>query len=83
MAGNSQFDSFDRSLFESSSESLDSILRPIRDKRTEILEAFSKAYLAETGLLPSQCELVEVRNADGWTFTWFFRKREQAGEVSG
>lgn len=34
------------------------MLKKLLEKRNEILEQFAKAYLAETGLLPSQIELV-------------------------
>lgn len=40
-------------------------------KREELVTA----WIAETGLLPSQCELVEQRSSDGLTVTVYVRKR--------
>ena len=38
-------------------------------------EAVIEAFIAETGLLPSECEQVEQTHTDG-TKTWYVRKRE-------
>ena len=49
--------------------------------RSEILEAFSKAYLAETKLLPSQIELVtqQMPEVDGIIETvYFFRRKDES-----
>lgn len=55
-------------------ESLNEILEEIRRNRAQILEDFTRAYIAETGLPPTQIELCEQR--DGAMTRWFFRKRE-------
>ena len=36
-------------------------------------EAIVEAFLAETGYLPSECEIVQV--TEGTTIRWFVRKR--------
>lgn len=47
-------------------------MRRVSEQREAIIEAF----LAETGLMPSECEQVETINADG-TRSWYVRKREE------
>jgi hypothetical protein len=53
-------------------EFVEEIWREVLNQREEIL----KAFIAETGLYPSECEQVEQRNPDG-TITWFVRKRKE------
>lgn len=50
----------------------------IIEKRNQILDHFSKAYVAETGLMPSQIELVTKQVSDGTTIenVFYFRKKE-------
>ena len=38
--------------------SVEDVVKKLAKERDKILEAFAKAYLAESGLLPSQVELV-------------------------
>lgn len=38
--------------------SIEDAMKTLQEKRNEILEAFAKAYLAETSLNPSEVELV-------------------------
>jgi predicted metal-dependent hydrolase len=49
----------------------------LRQERDKILSEFTKAYLAETGLKPSEIELVSQRNVLGSLIeeTYFFRKK--------
>lgn len=54
------------------------MLSSVMRNRKGIIEDFSKAYLAETGLRPSQVVMVEKRiNEDNKiVFTWHFEKRK-------
>lgn len=47
-------------------------MRRVTRQREQIIEAF----LAETGLMPSECEQVEEIQKDG-TRVWYIRKRER------
>ena len=50
-----------------------------------ILDRFSEAYIAETGLCPSQCELIEeVPQLVGKDFKtkYYFRKRKESHEIA-
>ena len=49
------------------------IEREAREKRHRALDAFARAFLGETGFLPSECELVE--RIEGNSMVWFFRER--------
>lgn len=40
---------------------IEEVVKELEKNRNKILEEFSKAYLAETGLLPSQVELVHKK----------------------
>jgi len=54
-------------------------------RKTEILNEFAKAYLAESGLLPSQVELVckETKNTPDQIETiYFFRKKDEQTSMS-
>lgn len=53
---------------------MDKILADVASKRFQILEDFTKAYVAETGLHPSECEMVEWRKSQT-EIVWFFRKK--------
>lgn len=50
----------------------------IHNKRYEKLEMFALGFIAETGLHPSECELVEENQ--GNKIIWYFRARNN--EVS-
>ena len=54
---------------------LDKKIDSLMEQRNEILEKFTEAYLAETGLKPSEAELVS-RVDDKGKFVMYFRKRE-------
>lgn len=50
----------------------------ILKKRDEILEQFTKAYIAETGILPSKLELVnEVTEEDGNVVNIFYFREKK------
>lgn len=53
--------------------SIDEIMKRIASKSAEIQERFAEAYLAETGLKPSEVELCQQNR--GNEVVWFFRKR--------
>lgn len=38
--------------------SIDEMVAKLKEKRSEIIEAFAKAYLADTGMRPTEVELV-------------------------
>jgi len=61
-------------------ETLLDLVRDILNQRTQILEEFCQAYIAETGLMPSEIELCEVHRPD--KITYFFRRREDVGVES-
>jgi hypothetical protein len=52
---------------------INKLVRDIQKNRHKILEDFSKAYLAETGLKPSQVILCE--SFDGSRYKWWFKKK--------
>jgi hypothetical protein len=54
---------------------LDKKVEALMAQREEILEKFCEAYLVETGLKPSEAELV-TRVDDKGKFVMYFRKRE-------
>lgn len=61
--------------------SVEEATKYLAEKRNEILEAFSKAYLAETGLMPSEIELVAEQNPmtfDKIETIYYFRKKTDA-----
>lgn len=49
------------------------LIKNIIDRRSKILEDFAQAYIAETGLMPSEIEMCEQNS--GFEIRWFFRKR--------
>ena len=58
--------------------SVEDMVKKLAEERNKILEAFAKAYLAESGLLPSQVELVTQQKptVDHIIETvYFFRKK--------
>lgn len=64
---------------EYSNISIEAMVKKLSDERTKILNEFTKAYLAETGLLPSQLELVtrQMPIDNGIIESvFFFRKKE-------
>ena len=59
---------------------IEQMVAKLAEKRNEILENFSKAYLAETGLLPSEVELCcqELPVNNGIIeHVYFFRRRNE------
>lgn len=56
-------------------ERMDKLVKDILTKRGEILEEFAEAYIAETGLKPSQIILHEQRSFDGERISWWFEKK--------
>ena len=52
---------------------INKLVKSIITNRVKILDDFSKAYLAETKLKPSQVIMVEQRIGD--TYTWSFRRK--------
>jgi len=59
--------------------SIEDAMLELRKKRDEILSDFSKAYLAETSLLPSEVELCcqeTVKDANMIETVYFFRKKQ-------
>lgn len=61
---------------------VEEVARKLQEHRSEILEQFSTAYLAESGLLPSQVELVhESKIEEGViTDTFYFRRKDSASK---
>ena len=60
-------------------ESIEEMVKKLQEDKFRILEDFSRAYLAESGLLPSQVELVtkQMPMVDNIIETViFFRKKE-------
>lgn len=55
-------------------ETLNKYMREAQEGRLQMLEQLAAAFIVETGLRPSECELVE--QTDGMKISWFFRKRE-------
>jgi len=57
------------------------MVKHIMEKRNEILDAFCKAYLAESGLKPSKIELVHTSKVVGEEIINTFSFREKSNEV--
>lgn len=60
-------------------DSIEKMVEHLAKHRNEILENFSKAYLAETGLLPSEVELIcqEMPMKDNIVeHIYYFRKKD-------
>ncbi len=53
---------------------IEELVSQIQAKRNQILEDFARAYVAETGLHPSECELCEQWQGD--KMVWWFRKHQ-------
>ena len=60
------------------------MVKVLAEKRTEILDHFSAAYLSETGLMPSEVELVCVEHPIDKDMkiihTYYFRRKDERGE---
>ena len=56
-------------------ETINKMVRNIMKRRGEILEDFSKAYLAETKLKPSQIKMMEHSDYANDKVTWWFEKK--------
>lgn len=58
--------------------SVEEMVKKLREKKHEIIEAFAKAYLAESGLMPSEVELCcqETRNGNLIEHVYFFRRKQ-------
>jgi len=54
---------------------IEEYLKEVRNKRNSILEEFTKAYLAETGLKPSEVEMITELGKNG-TMVTSFRAKE-------
>jgi len=64
--------------------SIDDYVKELHSKRKEIIEAFGKAYLAETKLFPSEIELVCKETKTGNTIEAIFEfRRKQDGKNEG
>jgi hypothetical protein len=55
--------------------SIATIIEQLSESRMLRIEMLAVAFLKETGLDPSKCELVEQQHANG-KVSWFFRERE-------
>lgn len=60
---------------EAADDMIDKLMREIREKETEILEAFATAYLAETKLKLSEIEMVSKFSSDEMAWTFYFQPR--------
>jgi len=58
-------------------------MKELLTKRNEILEAFCKAYLAESGLMPSEIELVHTSTNEGNEIINTFSFREKKDGPQG
>lgn len=58
--------------------SIEDMVKKLMEFRAEILEDFSKAYLAETGLLPSEVELCNQQVTENQQIItkYFFRRKQ-------
>jgi hypothetical protein len=54
---------------------VDKLIREIKRNREEILETFARAYLAETGLKPSEVVMC-IQDGGGFQKIWFARQNE-------
>jgi hypothetical protein len=56
---------------------INEMVKKLSEERSKILNEFSKAYLAETGVMPSEIELVCQEKIDDKTIEhiYFFRKK--------
>jgi hypothetical protein len=60
---------------------IDEILQRIINTRHKHQELLAAAFLAEVGVPPSQCTLVEERSDDGKTVRWWFERRGEVIEL--
>ena len=54
---------------------IDKVIKEIGSKRAKILDDFARAYLAETGLKPSEVVLIEHQKED--KVMWFFSRKKE------
>lgn len=52
---------------------IDEVVREVIGNKDKVLEDFARAYIAETGLMPSEIEMVQQDR--GREFVWFFRRK--------
>lgn len=60
--------------------SIEEAVKKLQSQKDEILDAFAKAYLADSGLLPTEVELVtqQMPMKDGIIeHVYFFRKKDE------
>lgn len=57
------------------SDIADAYVRRVLKSRSTQIETLAAAFLAETGLCPSEARLIEQRHEDG-KISWWFEKRE-------
>lgn len=60
---------------ESAFSDVSELVREVMSKRARILEDFARAYIAETGLAPSDVQMVETRSDYGGRITWHFERK--------
>jgi len=65
---------------ETNNISMDEYVKELHKKKTEILNDFAKAYLAETELLPSEIELVcrQINNGTTIENIYEFRRKDES-----
>ena len=63
---------------ETENITVEEVAKKLKEHRSEILEHFSTAYLAESGLLPSEVELVHNSHIEDGQITdvFYFRRKE-------
>lgn len=63
--------------------SMEEVLEKLKDQRNKILEEFSRAFLAESGALPSEVELVHTSSEEDGKITnlFYFRKKEESKDA--
>jgi hypothetical protein len=65
----------DKIVREIGDDYVERLMKEIREKDTEIREAFAVAFLAETGLKISDVELVSEFDSGSLRWRWWFRRR--------
>jgi hypothetical protein len=63
---------------------INEMVKKLNEERSKILNEFSKAYLAETGVMPSEVELVTVQETKDKTIETicFFRRKSKPIETT-
>lgn len=70
-------------IMEETKKKTEAMIKDILERRYEILDKFAEAYMAETGLKPSECELVEITpTIIGGESKLFFRKRGEYHDIA-